>query len=86
MYRVEFVREAEKQLEKIYRADRRLYERFLTVFEDLRKDPSLGKPLKHDLKGLHSYRLGSYRIVYQIHQSQLLVVIIDLGHRKEIYR
>ncbi|MBI4386471.1 MAG: type II toxin-antitoxin system RelE/ParE family toxin [Elusimicrobia bacterium] len=86
MYRIELARHAEKQIEKIYRADRRLYERFLEAFEDIRRYPSIGKPLKHDLKCLRSHRLGSYRILYQVHQGRLLILIIDLGHRREIYQ
>ena len=86
MYRIELVRQAEKQLAKIYRSDRRLYERFLDAFESIRRNPALGKPLKQNLKGLQSYRIGSYRILYEVHHGLLRILIIDLGHRKDIYQ
>jgi mRNA interferase RelE/StbE len=31
-------------------------------------------------------RLGDYRIVYQVQDDQLVVLVIDIGHRREIYR
>ncbi len=45
-----------------------------------------GKPLHGELKGLRSYRFGSYRILYEVRRGELLVIVIDLGHRREIYK
>ena len=45
-----------------------------------------GKPLKAELAGLWRYRVGSYRIICQIKDHELLVLVISVGHRKEIYR
>ena len=86
MYQIELTRHAEKQLAKIHRADRHLYEKFLSALTEIGQSPDLGKPLKEQLKGLRSYRLGSYRIIYEIKRQRLLIVVIDLGHRREIYR
>ena len=86
MYQVKLTRQAEKELERIFRSDRSLYERFLRAFESISHNPSDGKPLHGQLRGLLSYRMGSYRILYEIHHQRLLVIIIDLGHRREIYR
>ncbi len=41
--------------------------------------------LRGPRRGQRSYRLGSYRIVYRVHNQRLLVVVIDLGHRRLIY-
>ena len=40
------------------------------------------------LKGTNAYRIhsGNYRIIYEIHDSIITVVVIDVGHRREIYR
>ena len=86
MYRIEVSRLAEKELEKVFRSDRSLYERFLRAFQTLSADPAQGKPLHGQLKGLSSYRVGSYRILYETYHHRLLVVIIDLGHRRDIYK
>ena len=85
MYTVRLARQAEKALEGVFRSDRSLYERFLRAFDVIARDPSQGKPLHGQLRGLLSYRMGSYRILYETHHKRLLVIIIDLGHRKEIY-
>jgi mRNA interferase RelE/StbE len=76
----------EKEFEIVYRSDRSLYERFLKAFHVISKDPSQGKPLHGQLRGLFSYRMGSYRILNETHHNRLVVVIIDLGHRKGIYK
>lgn len=86
MFKLELTRTAEKELEAVYRADRSLYRRFLKAFEAIAADPSQGKPLQGPLAGLSSHRLGSYRILYETIHRRLVVVVIDLGHRKAIYK
>jgi mRNA interferase RelE/StbE len=86
VYKTELSRQAEKELERVFRSDRSLYERFLRAFQAIAQDPAQGKPLHGQLRGLSSYRLGSYRILYETHHHRLVVVIIDLGHRREIYK
>jgi mRNA-degrading endonuclease RelE of RelBE toxin-antitoxin system len=46
----------------------------------------VGKPLRGDLAGLHSARVGAYRIVYQIDQAGRTVRVIYIDHRADIYR
>jgi mRNA interferase RelE/StbE len=86
VYKIELSRQAGKDLEKVYRSDRRLYHRFLSAFDEIAKEPETGKSLHGELRGLRSYRMGSYRILYEIRRGQLVIVIIDLGHRREIYK
>ena len=45
-----------------------------------------GKALKADLAGLWRYRVGDYRILCQVQGRELLVLVIAVGHRKDIYR
>lgn len=45
-----------------------------------------GKALKADLAGLWRYRVGTYRILCQIKDRELLVLVVAVGHRKDIYR
>jgi len=85
VYKVQLARQAEKSLESVFRSDRSLYERFLHAFDVIARDPSQGKPLHGQLRGLQSYGMGSYRILYETRRNRLLVIIIDLGHRKAIY-
>jgi len=46
----------------------------------------VGKPLRGDLAGLHSARVGAYRIVYEINQASRIVRVIYIDHRADIYR
>ena len=46
----------------------------------------VGKPLRGDLAGLHSARVGAYRIVYEIFESNRTVRVIYIDHRADIYR
>lgn len=87
MYRVELSRQAEKDLEKVFRPDQKLYQRFINALEAISRKPTEeGTPLHGELKGLRSYRFGSYRILYEARRRELLVIVIDLGHRRELYK
>lgn len=86
MYKVELSRTATRELEKIFRSDRKIYGRIIAALEDLSFDPRAGKALVGILKGTYSYRVGVYRIIYIIEHSRLVVNIIDIGHRREVYR
>lgn len=85
-YKLELTRQAEASLEKIARSDTRLYKRVVQIFESLQQDPFQGKPLKGRLKGRYSYRVGTYRIIYAVFRNQLLITVIDIGYRRDIYR
>ena len=86
MYRIELANSAANELEKVHQFDQKLYDRLIAVIESLRKDPYQGKKLKGKMKGDYSVRVGDYRIVYDIYKDKLVIVIIDVGHRREIYR
>jgi mRNA interferase RelE/StbE len=49
-------------------------------------NPFEGKALKADLSGLYSYRVGAYRIIYKIVKDRLVIQIIKVMHRREVYR
>ncbi|WP_324279202.1 type II toxin-antitoxin system RelE family toxin [Fusobacterium polymorphum] len=44
-----------------------------------------GKPLTGDLKGLWRYRVGDYRILAEIQDDKIVILILDIGHRSKIY-
>ena len=53
--------------------------------EVLQEDPHAGKPLKEELRGLWSYRVSRYRIIYRIDHHRIEVQIIEVGSRAIIY-
>lgn len=50
------------------------------------KDPvNLGKSLVGGLSGLYRYRMGDYRVIYKIVKGELIVMVISVGHCKDVY-
>lgn len=86
MYKIALTRAAEKEYLYLYRSSRPIFERVRKALNSIAEDPHQGKALKLDLKGKWSYRVGVYRIIYSIEHSVLMVHILDIGHRREIYR
>ncbi len=52
---------------------------------ELSKDPLQGKPLSFALKGLRSWRTGDWRIVYKVEAEKVVVVVVTVGHRRDVY-
>jgi mRNA interferase RelE/StbE len=76
---------AKRQLMKL---DRPVQKRLLDFMDRLtgRDDPrELGRALQGHHQ-LYKFRVGDYRIIAQIHDETLLVVVLKLGHRREVYR
>ena len=84
-YEVEISESAEKSLEKIPKKDRL---KILEKIDALEQDPIPGGSIK--LKGykeaFYRIRSGDYRVVYSIKQDVLIVLVVEIGHRREIYR
>ena len=53
--------------------------------EKLREDPRIGIPLVGNLAGLWKLRIGKYRTIYSIRDNELIVIVIKIGPRKNIY-
>ena len=86
MYNLVFTAVAEDAYKKIYFSNREHFNRITNALEDLKIDPWEGKPLKFKLKGQYSLRVGLYRILYIIEKQKVTVVVLDIGHRKDIYK
>lgn len=46
----------------------------------------VGKPLRGELAGLHSARVGTYRVVYEINHDDQVVQVVYIDHRADVYR
>lgn len=86
IWKVEFDDRARKELRKL---DKQTQDRILkwlrtnlATEEDSRRT---GKSLKGRMKGLWRYRVGDYRIVSQIQDEQILILVIRIGHRRDVY-
>jgi mRNA interferase RelE/StbE len=84
---IEFSRAAEKSLLGTDHATRKRIARFIDEKLENSADPRLlGKPLQGVLKEFWSYRIGDYRLICDIQDKRMVVLVIDIGHRREIYR
>lgn len=82
MYQVVLGGKAKRNLKKIDRQDR---PRLLAALVGLRKEPYLGKKLSGKYQDGYSLRVWPYRIIYKIYKKQLLVLVINIGHRGGVY-
>ena len=60
--------------------------RILHAIDSLGEHPLSGKPLKGVFRGLRRVRVGDYRIVYEVHVDALVVLVVRVAHRREVYR
>ena len=81
-YSILLSRQAQKFLD---RSDPSIRQRLLNILELLSVDPYQGKELTGPLRGKFSWRVGSYRIIYEIVEQQIQVNVIAIGHRDKIY-
>ncbi len=57
------------------------------VYGPLAESPYLvGKPLRGDLEGHYGARRGQYRILYRVIEDEVVVIVIDIAHRADVYR
>jgi mRNA interferase RelE/StbE len=84
-YRVKLSRKAEKFLVAL--RDKELQQRLVGAIRGLEATPrSAGCVKLTGSTDLFRLRVGDYRIVYQIQDNVLVVLVIEIGHRREIYR
>ena len=85
-WNVEFLDTAKRQLRKI---DKTWQAAILDYLEDeiapLPDPRSRGKALVGDKQGLWRYRVGDYRILCEIRDTELVITAVAIGHRREVY-
>ncbi len=87
IWQVEFDDRALKELRKLDKPIQRQILRFLRLRIATDENPRrLGSPLRGDLHGLWRYRVGPYRLICRIEDNRLIVLVLGVGHRKEIYQ
>lgn len=82
MYKVEFSKDAEKQFFKL---EKNLQERIVSTLERCQARPyaHVKKLVGNDY---HRLRVGDYRIILDIQDNKLMILVIEIGHRKNIYK
>ena len=83
-YSVEFRPAVLKRLKRLPRKDLR---RIKKRIDDLSEN--LPNPATTKMKGsnsFHKIRMGDYRIIYEIHEDRLVILVVKIGHRKDVYK
>ncbi len=87
IWKIEFDAAAAKELRKL---DRKIQQDILRYFREritTDKDPRrFGKQLTHNLANLWRYRVRDYRMICQIEDKKLIVLVLTIGHRKGVYK
>jgi mRNA interferase RelE/StbE len=81
-----FEERALKELKKLGRPAQRQIIDYLDQRIQGDEDPRrFGKALRGDLAGLWRYRIGDYRLITSIEDQQLIVLVVRVGHRRDVY-
>lgn len=86
-YRLYYTKEAKKALKKLDKPILVMVKAWIEKNLNNTDDPRrYGKTLKGKYSGYWRYRVGNYRLICEIREQELVIILIDLGHRREIYR
>jgi len=82
-YTIEILRRAQKKLAKIDQQDQACIISAIQKLADNPRPPGCKK-----LTGRPAWRIrtGSYRVIYEIHDDRLLILVVTIGHRRDVYR
>ena len=82
-YSIRIKGSAARELSKVAAQDR---PRIVGAIDRLAENPFLGSVLKGDLRGLRRLRVGDYRVLYEVRNDELVVLVVRVAHRRDAYR
>ena len=82
-YSIRIKASAAKSLRKIAPDSRR---RLVDAINRLADEPAAGGVLKGEFSGLRRLRVGDYRIVYEVVDNELTILVVRVAHRRDVYR
>jgi len=86
MYEIEFLPSAQKELKQLdFVVQKQIKKKILLLAEDPNKLKNNIKALKGEYAGKFRLRVRDYRVIFQIVERKVLIIIVRIGHRKEIY-
>lgn len=83
--RVVFTDNAEKQFLKLDKPIQKQIQKFILKLQTLENPRERGKALVGNLIGFWRYRVGDYRLLCRILDQELIISVVEIGHRREIY-
>lgn len=86
-WKIEYSRSALSELKKLDKSEARRIVNYMSDRISCLDDPrSAGKALTGNLGELWRYRVGNYRIVTEIQDQTICILVLRVGHRKDVYR
>lgn len=82
-YAVDILRQAQRQLAKISRQD---HQRIVAAIEALAATPRPPGCKKLSGRPAWRIRIGPYRVIYEIYDDRLVILVVEIGNRKDVYR
>ena len=83
-WNIEYAESAVKEIQELDGSIKKIIKK--AIEEKLMVDPlKFGLPLRRSLAGFFKLRVGNYRIIYQIKNNKVIVLIVAVGHRKSVY-
>jgi mRNA interferase RelE/StbE len=86
MYSFQIEDGAKKSFKTLDKPIQRQILKFFANEHLLQNPKSFGKPLLYNRKGYWRYRIEDYRVICKIMDGELIVLAIDIGHRKDVYK
>ncbi len=89
MYKIELTDTAKKQLKKLSKKSKVDYNNIIDFLKNINgtDNPRVnGKALQGNLKGVWRYRVGNFRIMAHIIDDKVCILVLEIGHRREIYK
>lgn len=83
-YSVEFRPVVLKSMKRLPKKDLRRIKKKIDHLAENLPDPNTTKMVGNN--SFHKVRSGDYRIIYEIHEGLLVILIVKVGHRKDIYK
>ena len=85
-WEIRFSEAAVQQLKKMDRYTVKLIDAWIAKHLENTENPrAFGKPLAANRAGKWRYRIGDYRLLCELKDSVLLILVIKVGHRKDVY-
>lgn len=86
-FHVEFTESARKDLKKLDKFTQKIILIWMQKNLDGCENPRIfGKPLVANRTGQWRYRIGDYRIIAKIEDNKLVILVITIGHRRDVYK
>ncbi len=85
-YKVKYTQKAIKQMKKLDKYTQKLIYAWIDKnLQDCENPRIHGKGLVENKSGQWRYRIGNYRLICEIQENEVIILVLEVGHRKDIY-